>query len=190
VAIAYGIVNKHNRFITVDSALGKGTRFRILLPIVHPVELKEKEMTEQLMSPRGTETIPIAEDDPRIRDLMTTILMEYGYQVISTADGEEAISPFRENKEKVSPVMLDGIMPKKSGKDACSENELPRRKQRGIRCHAGHDPASSLNSWIPAFAGMTTRGKPRGIKPKEIKIYQAGYEGDLHERIFGKYDRL
>jgi hypothetical protein len=48
-------------------------------------------------------------------------------------------------------------------------NELPRRKQRGIRCHAGHDPASSLNSWIPAFAGMTTRGKPRGIKPKEIK---------------------
>jgi hypothetical protein len=52
-------------------------------------------------------------------------------------------------------------------------NELPRRKQRGIRCHAGHDPASSLNSWIPAFAGMTTRGKPRGIKPKEIKDFSS-----------------
>jgi len=40
----------------------------------------------------------------------------------------------------------------------------PAAEQRGIRCHAGLDPASSLDFWIPAFAGMTTRGKPRGIK--------------------------
>jgi hypothetical protein len=38
-------------------------------------------------------------------------------------------------------------------------NEPPRRKQRGIRCHAGLDPASSLDFWIPAFAGMTIRCK-------------------------------
>jgi len=45
-------------------------------------------------------------------------------------------------------------------------NELPRSKLQGIECHAGLDPASSLDFWIPAFAGMTTRGKPRGIGPK------------------------
>jgi hypothetical protein len=38
-------------------------------------------------------------------------------------------------------------------------NEPPRRKQRGIKCHAGLDPASSLDFWIPAFAGMTLRRK-------------------------------
>ena len=45
----------------------------------------------------------------------------------------------------------------------------PAKEQRGIGRHAGPDPASILNSWIPAFAGMTTRNKPRGIKSEEIK---------------------
>ncbi len=36
----------------------------------------------------------------------------------------------------------------------------PAAEQRGIRCHAGLDPASSLDFWIPAFAGMTIRHKP------------------------------
>jgi hypothetical protein len=35
----------------------------------------------------------------------------------------------------------------------------PVAELRGIRCHAGLDPASSLGFWIPAFAGMTTRRK-------------------------------
>ena len=42
----------------------------------------------------------------------------------------------------------------------------PAAELRGIRCHAGLDPASSLDFWIPAFAGMTTRRKRRGIKPR------------------------
>ena len=46
----------------------------------------------------------------------------------------------------------------------------PAAEQRGIRCHAGLDPASSLHFWIPAFAGMTICGKRLGIEPAEIKI--------------------
>jgi len=46
-----------------------------------------------------------------------------------------------------------------------SANELPSYKLMGIRCHAGPDPASSLYSWIPAFAGMTPQAKLRGINP-------------------------
>ena len=49
----------------------------------------------------------------------------------------------------------------------------PAAEQRGIRCHAGPEEpaphrdagASSLYLWIPAFAGMTTRAKRRGIEP-------------------------
>jgi hypothetical protein len=37
-------------------------------------------------------------------------------------------------------------------------NEPPRSRLLGIYCHTGHDPASSLYFWIPAFAGMTTCG--------------------------------
>ncbi len=44
--------------------------------------------------------------------------------------------------------------------------------------HSGLDPESSLLSWAPAFAGVTKRGKPRGIDPKRLKnelIYQKRY---------------
>ena len=121
MAIVYGIVKKHNGFITVDSELGKGTRYRILLPIVRAPEASEKKKTEGIVAASGTETILIAEDEAGIRDLITTILTDQGYEVIGSADGEEAVRLFRENKEKVALVMLDGIMPKKSGKEACLE---------------------------------------------------------------------
>jgi hypothetical protein len=40
----------------------------------------------------------------------------------------------------------------------------PTTEQMGIRCHAGLDPASSLDFWIPAFAGMTIHSKRMGYK--------------------------
>jgi hypothetical protein len=40
----------------------------------------------------------------------------------------------------------------------------PNAEQRDLRCHAGPDPASSLDFWIPAFAGMTIRRKLLGLK--------------------------
>jgi len=32
--------------------------------------------------------------------------------------------------------------------------------------HGGSETGIQFSFWIPAFAGMTTRGKPRGIGPK------------------------
>ncbi len=121
MAIVYGIVKKHNGFIAVESDSGQGTRFRICLPIIHADEPKDDKKTETIISSRGTETILIAEDEPGICELITTVLTEQGYEVISTSDGEEAVSQFTENKDKVALVMLDNIMPKKSGKEACRE---------------------------------------------------------------------
>ncbi|MEN6508070.1 MAG: ATP-binding protein [Smithella sp.] len=121
MTIVYDIISRHNGFITVESEPGKGTRVRLLLPIVQAVESVDGNKTEELINQGGARTILVAEDDSGIRDLITTILTERGYQVIGAADGVEAVSLFRENKEKVVLVMLDGIMPKKNGREACRE---------------------------------------------------------------------
>ncbi|MHB8137385.1 MAG: response regulator [Smithellaceae bacterium] len=121
MAIVYGIVSKHNGFITVESELDKGTRVRILLPIYQAHETMNKNKTEELIYQGGSETIIVAEDDPGIRELITAILTGHGYEVISAADGEDAVRQFRENINKVALVMLDGIMPKKNGREACRE---------------------------------------------------------------------
>ena len=124
MAIVYGIIKNHNGYVNVDSEVGRGTQFKILLPIARTVTAENKKKQESPLFKGGTETVLIAEDDPGIRDLITTILTEHGYNVISAADGEEAISQFRNNKEKVALVMLDGIMPKKSGKEVFHEIKI------------------------------------------------------------------
>ena len=121
MTIVYNIISRHNGFINVESEPGKGTHVRLLLPIVQAVEPVDGNKTEELINQGGARTILVAEDDSGIRDLITTILTEHGYQVIGAADGVEAVSLFGENKEKVVLVMLDGIMPKKNGREAYRE---------------------------------------------------------------------
>ena len=64
--------------------------------------------------------ILIAEDEAKIRQLVASYLVREGFKVIEAADGEQAIEKF-ENNEDVVLVMLDVMMPKKDGYDACRE---------------------------------------------------------------------
>jgi hypothetical protein len=59
----YGIIKQHNGFIIVDSTIGKGTTFKIYLPVYRgQVELKEK-VTAASPGKTGTETVLLAEDE-------------------------------------------------------------------------------------------------------------------------------
>jgi DNA-binding response OmpR family regulator len=77
---------------------------------------------------RGSETVLIAEDDVSLRELTMEVLESFGYTVITAVDGEDAITKFMENRERIDLVLLDMIMPKKSGKEACEaiRKESPR----------------------------------------------------------------
>ncbi len=120
LAMAYGIVKQHNGYIDVYSEVGKGTTFRIYLPAA---ESKEEEIktTVELLPSGGTETILVTEDSEKLRQLSETILSQYGYKVILAQDGDEAIEKFIENKDVIQLVLLDMIMPKKSGKEVYDE---------------------------------------------------------------------
>jgi len=53
-----------------------------------------------------------------VRALNATVLREYGYSVIEAVDGQDAITKFMENQDRIRLVVLDGIMPKMNGKEA------------------------------------------------------------------------
>src|SRR5208337_2846170 len=67
---------------------------------------------------RGTETILVVEDDKALRKLSTTVLEDLGYTVIEAVDGVDAVEKFRENRERISLVLCDVIMPRMSGERA------------------------------------------------------------------------
>jgi polar amino acid transport system substrate-binding protein len=69
----------------------------------------------------GSETVLVAEDDATIRELAGSILRQYGYDVILAHDGEDAVEKFKASKEKIAIIVMDMIMPRKSGKEAYEE---------------------------------------------------------------------
>lgn len=117
LAISYGIIKQHNGYIRVYSELGKGTEFKIYLPLMENSAPLERA-TEALVSVKGgNETILVAEDDTSLRKLSKIVLESYGYTVITAEDGEDAITKFLENRESISLALIDMIMPKKNGKE-------------------------------------------------------------------------
>ena len=121
LAMVYGIVKQHSGYITVDSESAMGTTFSIYLPLIKNVTAEERKTPEAVTAQGGTETILIAEDDAALRKLFSTILRHHGYQVIESVDGEDAVKRFTDNKGRVCLVIMDGIMPKKNGKEAYQE---------------------------------------------------------------------
>lgn len=116
LSIVHGIIKQHNGNINVYSEPGRGTTFKIYLPLIKS-EIGI-EQTEVLPPPMGgTETILLAEDDETVRELIKNILKESGYKMIEAVDGEDALERFAENRDSIQLILLDVIMPKKSGKE-------------------------------------------------------------------------
>ncbi len=115
LAMVYGIVKQHDGFINLYSEPGKGTTFKVYLPLIKAKE-EHSELVEHPVIAGGSETILVIEDDVHVRDLTRKVLERAGYRVIEAADGREAGRVFRDHKDIIDLVVLDVIMPKKNGK--------------------------------------------------------------------------
>lgn len=131
LSTVYGIIKQHNGFINVYSEPGMGTTIKIYLPLI---ESKVEAVMEESFPAikRGNETLLVAEDDNQVRTLLKEVLTGSGYTVIEAVDGEDALRLFSENKDEIQLVILDVIMPKKSGKEIYDEIKKTRPDIKAI----------------------------------------------------------
>ncbi|MBI2469676.1 MAG: PAS domain S-box protein [Planctomycetes bacterium] len=157
LAIVYGIIKQHNGYINVYSELGKGTAFRIYLPVSEQSPEGSKAKAH-IMLQEGTETILVAEDEDDVRNLARIVLERHGYKVIEAVDGNDAVEKFLENKDKVQLLLTDVIMPNKNGREAYDEIKEVRPDIKAIFM-SGHSED------IANKKGILGKGFPLIAKP-------------------------
>lgn len=121
LSTVFGIVQQHNGYIEVESEIGRGTTFRIYLPVAAPgaPQLSPPPVLPELSADAvhgGAKTILLVEDEAQIRMLAAVALQEAGYTVLVAANGQEALALAEQEQE--SPVHLlitDVVMPGMSG---------------------------------------------------------------------------
>ena len=112
MSISYGIINRHQGTIEVDSTEGTGTTFTIRLPISEIVHTEDKTPELELEIQKKAKIL-VVEDEEEVRNLIADILTENGHEVITAADGNQGIELFKEND--VDIVFSDLGMPGISG---------------------------------------------------------------------------
>lgn len=113
LASVYGIVRNHHGAIEVESTLGKGSTFRLYLPISEKMLEEEDVSTGEII--KGGETILLVDDEEMILEVGSALLMSLGYTVITATDGRDAVNAYRDKRSKIDLVILDMVMPGMSG---------------------------------------------------------------------------
>jgi two-component system, cell cycle sensor histidine kinase and response regulator CckA len=114
LSTVYGIVQQSEATITVDTALGRGTSFRICFPRT------DAELSAVQTAPlrqEGSERLLLVEDDRSVRELAERIFRDRGYKVTVTGEGKEALRAFAAAPHEIDLVVTDLIMPGMNGRE-------------------------------------------------------------------------
>jgi len=117
LSVSYGIINRHQGTIKVNSVESKGTTFTIRIPLAE--KIPEKKKTKAAPKKYKKAHILVIEDDKEVAELLHDILRNAGHQVEVVHDGFEGIKAFK--KKKYDLVFSDLGMPKMSGWQVAKE---------------------------------------------------------------------
>ena len=129
LATCYGIIRQAGGQILIDSELGRGTTFKILLPATN-VEPRPAAQPSSAPPPGGQETIVFVEDDASVRGIGIRILAEQGYHVLEAASGAQALQVAAEHAGPIHLLITDLVMPQMSGTDLARRLREQRPKTR------------------------------------------------------------
>lgn len=123
LSTVYGIVKQTGGFIFVDSAVNKGTNFRIFLPRHIPKEHEDPVVQEdrQLNDLTGTAHILLVEDEDAVRMFAARALKDKGYEVLDAANGTEALQIAKRDNIEIDLIITDVVMPGMDGPQMINE---------------------------------------------------------------------
>ena len=109
LSTVHGIVTQSGGHLFLDTKLGRGSTFKIRLPLSHSQPLPAATGHGEAIH-GGTETILVVEDDASVRSIVTVMLEELGYVIVGAASGEEAVELFETPELDISLVLSDVML--------------------------------------------------------------------------------
>jgi len=118
LSTVFGIVKQSGGFVFVESEVGKGTTFRILLPRYIPQQEEiaaPAEAAKPVADLTGQGVILLVEDEDAVRAFGQRALSSRGYTVLEAASGLEALEVVEREKGKIDLIVSDVVMPEMDG---------------------------------------------------------------------------
>jgi len=111
-----GIINSHNGALQLFSQLGRGTTFKVFLPVQIMDTMGDED---QIHTPsvlwQGTGTILLVEDEDQIRNISKILLQKFGFTVLEAVNGKEALDLYQKNVADITLILTDMGMPVMDG---------------------------------------------------------------------------
>jgi two-component system cell cycle sensor histidine kinase/response regulator CckA len=162
LSVVFGIVKGHKGWIAVDSEVGVGSAFHIYLPAARtPAPSAAPPPLPARMPSRG-ERILVVDDEPLVRDLAQSVLERMGFSVVSAEDGDEALTIYRREGDKIDLVLLDYIMPRMNGVQVLKELQQLDAEVRVLFSsgyHTDHEVDQLLAAGARAFVAKPYRAQ-------------------------------
>lgn len=174
LAAMLGIIRAHKGAVKLDSEVGKGSSFKVLLPASQDAAIAEEQPAGEatftgLLAAGGT--ILLADDDESIVALGRRTLQRLGFDTIVASDGAAAVEAFREHAKEIDCVILDLTMPRMNGAEAFREIRRISPNAKVILC-SGYDEAQVTKE----FAGRGLNGflhKPYTLRELKLTLEEA-----------------
>ncbi|MBE0582939.1 MAG: response regulator [Desulfofustis sp.] len=146
LAVATGLARAWNGMLGVESTVGKGSVFRLYLPLVTD---GAPQLAEQVANPwdfKTARTVLVVDDDYIVRTLTVAVLERLGLTVHAAAGGKEAIALFQRHQGKIDCLITDLCMPEMDGWETLSavrkmQADLP------VILSSGYDEAKAMSGY-------------------------------------------
>ena len=162
LAVVLGIVRAHHGAVTVESEAGRGSIFRVFLPVAADDVVRRPDQTAKFPAVAWGGTVLLIEDEEIVRKVVATMFTRLGFTVIEAIDGLEALEVFPRHQDEIRLVLCDLTMPRMNGWQTLA---ALRKLAPGIPVilASGYDEAKVMagdhTEWPQAFLGKPYRLK-------------------------------
>jgi CheY-like chemotaxis protein len=124
LAVVHGIIEQAGGTIELESELGKGTTFRIRIPVV--ARVSAAKITGRIEVAGGREWLLVVDDDEHVRAAAARALKRLGYNVLQACDGVDALRVIKNKAQPIDLIVTDVVMPNMGGRELAEHAAVER----------------------------------------------------------------